>query len=63
MDALPELCRFADLLEASCIDTLNDGIMTKDLTGLVDQGVQVTSVTSAEFIAAIRQRLEAKLAQ
>jgi isocitrate dehydrogenase len=62
MDKLPELMRFADQLEGACIDTLMDGVMTKDLTGLVVPGTKVTAVNSAEFIAAIRERLEKRLA-
>ena len=31
--------------------------MTKDLVGLVDDGVKVTSVNTLEFIKAIRERL------
>ena len=31
LDALPDLVSFADKLEEACIDTLNDGIMTKTL--------------------------------
>ena len=62
LDGLSELCAFADKLEEACIDTLNDGIMTKDLVGLVSEGYPATAVNSAGFIKAIRQRLEAKLA-
>ena len=62
LDALPELVDFANKLEAACIDTLNDGIMTKDLVGLVDEGVKTQAVNSIGFIKAIRERLEAKLA-
>ena len=62
MDNLPQLMRFADQLEGACIDTLMDGVMTKDLTGLVVPGTKVTAVNSAEFIAAIRERLEKRLA-
>ncbi len=62
LDALPELVDFADKLEAACIDTLNDGIMTKDLVGLVSEGYTATAVNSIGFIKAIRERLEAKLA-
>ncbi len=57
LDGLTELCAFADKLEGACIQTLNDGIMTKDLTGLVSEGVSVTAVNSAQFIGAIRERL------
>ena len=35
--------------------------MTKDLAGLVDEGFETHPVTSAQFIAAIRQNLEAAL--
>ena len=61
LDALPQLCDFADKLEGACIQTLTDGIMTKDLVGLVSEGVSVKAVNSRDFIAAIRQRLEAAL--
>ncbi len=60
LDGIDELCEFANNLEAACIETLNDGIMTKDLAGLVDEGVSVTAVNTAGFIAAVRERLEAK---
>ena len=64
LDNLPDLVAFADKLEAACIKTLDDGIMTKDLTGLVipECKDQVRAVNSKEFIAAIRERLEASLA-
>ncbi len=62
LDGLAELVTFADKLEGACIATLNDGIMTKDLCGLVSEGVKVTPVNSAAFIAAIRERLEKALA-
>ena len=64
LDNLPDLVAFADKLEAACIQTLDDGIMTKDLTGLVipECKAQVRAVNSKEFIAAIRERLEASLA-
>ncbi len=62
LDGLDELMTFADKLEEACIDTLNDGIMTKDLVGLVSEGYSATAVNSIGFIKAIRQRLEAKLA-
>ena len=64
LDNLPELMAFADKLEAACIKTLDDGIMTKDLTGLVipEAKDRVRAVNSKEFIAAIRERLEASIA-
>ena len=60
-DGLSDLIRFADCLEAAVIKTLNDGIMTKDLAGLVSEGHTATPVNSADFIAAIRERLTAAL--
>ena len=62
LDGLSDLVAFADKLEEACIDTLNDGIMTKDLVGLVEEGFTATAVNTAEFIKAIRNRLEKKLA-
>ncbi|MDO4210612.1 MAG: NADP-dependent isocitrate dehydrogenase [Bacteroidales bacterium] len=60
MDNLADLQNFADQLEGACFDTLNEGICTKDLANLME-GVEVKSVTSADFIAAIRERLEKRL--
>ena len=62
LDGLSDLVEFANKLEEACIDTLNDGIMTKDLVGLVSEGYKATAVNSIGFIKAIRERLEAKLA-
>ncbi len=62
LDGLADLVNFADQLEGACIDTLNDGVMTKDLVGLVVPGTKATAVNSAEFIAAIRERLTKRLA-
>ncbi len=61
LDELPELVAFADKLEAACIDTLNEGVMTKDLVGLVDEGTKTTAVNSRDFILAIRKNLEKRL--
>jgi len=62
MDGLNDLVDFANKLEAACIKTLDDGIMTKDLVGLVSEGFKATAVNSADFIKAIRERLESALA-
>ena len=43
-DGLDDLCAFADKLEAACIKTLDDGIMTKDLVGLVSPGFEAKAV-------------------
>ena len=60
LDNLPDLVAFGEALEAASLQTLNDGIMTKDLCALAE-GVTPTAVDSEQFIRAIRQRLEAKL--
>ena len=57
LDELPELVAFADRLEAACIKTLNDGVMTKDLAGLVEDKSAVTAVNSEQFLKAIRERM------
>ena len=62
LDGLCELVKFADDLEASCIETLDQGIMTKDLVGLVVEGTKTTAVNSRDFIQAIRSNLEKKMA-
>ncbi len=61
LDGLDELVKFADDLEAACIETLDEGIMTKDLVGLVAPGIKTTSVNSREFIQAVRKNLEKKI--
>ena len=61
LDGLTHLENFADQLEQACLDTLRGGVMTKDLVGLVDEGVSARAVTSREFIAAIRENLEKRL--
>ena len=61
LDNLPELVNYADQLEAACLDTLNEGIVTKDLENLME-GVTPQVKNSADFMAAIRERLEKRLA-
>lgn len=61
MDGLEKLVIFGDELEAACFDTLNAGIVTKDLVNLME-GIEPKAVTSAEFLKAIRTRLEERLA-
>ena len=58
LDATPELCRFADTLERACLDTIESGTMTGDLTSLVVPGSTVTPVNTVEFLAAVRTKLE-----
>ena len=61
LDQLPALADFGKKLEEASIETLDAGIMTKDLVGLVE-GITPKAVTSLAFIREIRKRLEAKLA-
>ena len=61
LDNIPELVNYANELEAACFDTLNEGIVTKDLANLME-GVTPQVKNSADFIAAIRERLEKRLA-
>ena len=56
LDSLPELQAFADRLEKATLDTINSGIMTKDLALLYDG--EAKAVNSREFLASIRERLE-----
>lgn len=60
LDQLPALIHFAESLEAACLDTLNEGIVTKDLVSLME-GITPRAVNSLEFLQAIRQRLERRL--
>ena len=62
LDGLDALVDFGEKLEAACFDTLNAGVMTKDLVGLVEPGFPATAVTSAQFLDAIAERLANKLA-
>ncbi len=61
LDGLTDLVDYADKLESACLDTLNAGIMTKDLIPLVDSGVEAKAVLTSEFIAEIKSRLAEKL--
>ena len=60
LDGLADLAAFGEALEEASLETIRDGIMTKDLCALAE-GVTPTAVDSDGFIAAIRQRLEKKL--
>ena len=57
LDGNAALQQFADRLEQACLGTLNDGIATKDLTGLME-GLEPQSVNSLTFIREIRRRLQ-----
>ncbi len=61
LDGIDALSDYADKLEAACLETLESGIMTKDLVSLAE-GIETKAVNSEEFLAAIRANLEKKLA-
>ena len=57
LDNLGNLVSFADKLEEASLQTINDGIMTKDLA-LISELENKTVANSEDFIKAIRVRLE-----
>ena len=57
LDKLPELVDYAGNLEKATLDTINSGIMTKDLAGLYDGNVQ--GVNSQQFLESIADRITA----
>ena len=61
LDGLTELEDFAGKLEKATLDTIESGQMTKDLAAITTiEGAK--TLTSAEFIAKIREKLEGLLA-
>ena len=56
LDGINELCEFADKLERACIDTIESGVMTKDLY-LISTLENKTQVNTTEFLEAIASRL------
>ena len=61
MDGLPRLTAFGEAMERASIETLDAGVMTKDLVGLCE-GAQPKAVTSIAFLRAVRERLAARMA-
>ena len=57
LDGLADLEAFADRLENACFKTLNEGVMTKDLVGLVEPGFNARAVDSWEFLDEIAKRM------
>lgn len=58
LDELPELEAFANRLEKAALDTIEAGVMTKDLIPLSDLPVK-RGVNSLEFLEEIRKTLDA----
>lgn len=59
MDSLTDLVDFCDRLDKATLDTIEDGIMTKDLAILAEGDKNV--VTTKAFLVAIKERLEKAL--
>ena len=52
---------FADKLEQASIAVIEGGTMTKDLAGLWEGNTPAVTVTSRDFLLAIRDELERRL--
>ena len=61
LDGLEDLVKFGQAMEDASLETLMDGVMTKDLLGLGEPGCRATGVNSEEFLDAIAERLRRKL--
>ena len=59
LDGTPEVTAFAETLERVCVQTVEEGKMTKDLALLV--GPHQAFLTTEEFLAAIDENLAAAL--
>ena len=57
LDALPELCDFADRLEKATVDTIESGIMTGDLY-LLSSLENKRKVNTEQFLEAVAATLE-----
>ena len=55
MDGTPEVTRFAQTLERVCVETVEEGKMTKDLALLVSEDTPF--LTTEEFLAALDDNL------
>ena len=60
LDEIPELCDFANKLEAATIKTIEDGVMTGDLS-LLSNLPEKKKVNTEEFLLAVNERLQAML--
>ena len=58
LDGISDLIRYADLLEATTIATVEDGYMTGDLKAIYKrEGVEPVALTTKEFLQKIAERL------
>ena len=60
LDATPEVTRFAETLERVCVETVEQGAMTKDLAILI--GPDQAWMTTEQFFEAVRANLDAAMA-
>ena len=59
-DETPAVTRFAETLERVCIETVEEGKMTKDLALLI--GMNQAYLTTEEFLAVLDGNLKAQMA-
>jgi isocitrate dehydrogenase len=59
LDNTPELIKFAQTVEKVCVDTVEGGQMTKDLSSLI--GPNEPWLTTEEFLEALDSRLNEKM--
>jgi isocitrate dehydrogenase len=57
LDKTPEVCKFANVLERAVIETIESGVMTKDLLNLAEPRPERYALTE-EFIEKVKERLE-----
>lgn len=63
LDGCQQLQQFAEALEAACVDTVEGGVMTKDLAICIkgDKVTEADFVYTEEFLDKVQERLEHKL--
>ena len=61
LDSTPALVKFAETVERVCVDTVEAGEMTKDLSSLI--GENEPWLTTEEFLAALDRRLKLEMAK
>ena len=60
LDATPDVTKFAETLERVCIETVEQGKMTKDLAILI--GPDQAWMTTEQFFEAVRENLDRAMA-
>ena len=65
LDDTPEVDRFAKAIERACVDTIEDGTLTKDLAMAIHKTIRPPEgsfVTTDDYLEAVESRLEKSLA-